>query len=125
MQPALFFDESGDDSRLFRQMLDANALLSFGSDANIIDLNPLAGIHAAVYGSNSKRGMTVEEAVRAYTLGSAYAEFQEKVKGSITVGKLADLVILSENIFTIKPNEIKKVKVLQTIMDGRIVYTAE
>jgi hypothetical protein len=125
MQPALFFDGSGDDARLFRQMLDSKALLAFGSDANIIDLNPLAGIHAAVYGENSKRGMTVEEAVRAYTLGSAYAEFQEQVKGSITVGKFADLVILSENIFTIKPNEIKKVKVLQTIMDGRIVYTAE
>lgn len=125
MQPALFFNRSGDDSRLFRQMLDSKALLSFGSDANIIDLNPLLGIHAAVFGENSSKGISVEEAVRAYTLNAAYAEFQEKVKGSITVGKLADVVILSDNIFTINPNEIEKVKVLTTIMDGRIVYQAE
>lgn len=125
MQPFLFFDRSGDDSRLFRQMLDSKALLSFGSDANIVDLNPLLGIHAAVFGENSGKGITVEEAVRAYTLDAAYAEFQEKVKGSITVGKLADLVILSDNIFTMNPNEIEKVEVLQTIMDGKIVYQAE
>jgi predicted amidohydrolase YtcJ len=125
MQPALFFDGSGDDARLFRQMLDAKALLAFGSDANMIDLNPLAGIHAAVFGENSGIGISVEEAVRAYTLDAAFAEFQENVKGSITVGKLADLVILSDNIFTINRNEIEKVKVLTTIMDGRIVYQVE
>lgn len=125
MQPFLFFDRSGDDSRLFRQMLDDKAFLSFGSDANIVDLNPLSGIHAAVFGENAGKGISVEEAVRAYTLDAAYAEFQEKVKGSITVGKLADLVILSDNIFTMKPNEIEKVTVLQTIMDGKVVYEAE
>lgn len=125
MQPALFFDESGNDSTLFRQMLDTKAQLSFGSDANIIELNPLLGIYAAVFGANGNKGISVEEAVRAYTLDSAYAEFQENVKGSITVGKLADLIILSDNIFTIDPNEIKKVKVLQTIVDGRIVYETE
>lgn len=125
MQPALFFGGSGNQTRLFRRMLDAKARLAFGSDANIIDLNPLSGIYAAVSGENSNQGMTVEEAVRAYTLGSAFAEFQENVKGSIKVGKLADLVILSDNIFTINPAQIRKVKVLQTIMDGRIVYSAE
>jgi predicted amidohydrolase YtcJ len=75
MQPALFFDESGNDSRIFRQMLDAKAQLSFGSDANIIELNPLLGIYAAVFGENGSKGISVEEAVRAYTLDSAYAEF--------------------------------------------------
>jgi predicted amidohydrolase YtcJ len=125
MQPFLFFDRSGDDARLFRQMRDAKALLAFGSDANIVEMNPLLGIHAAVYGETSDRGMTIEEAVRAYTLEAAYAEFQEGVKGSIAVGKLADLVLLSENIFTIEPERIDKVKVLQTIMDGRIVYEAQ
>lgn len=122
MQPFLFFDRSGDYSRLLRTMLDEKALISLGSDANIVELNPLLGIHAAVYKENGEKGITVEEAVRAYTINSAYAEFQENVKGTITVGKLADLVMLSENIFTINPAEIEKVKVLQTIMDGRIVY---
>lgn len=118
MQPYLFFDGSGDDSKLFRQMLDAKALLAFGSDANIVDLNPMLGIHAAVFG----KGISVEEAVRTYTLDSAFAEFQENVKGSITVEKLADLIILSENIFIIPTARIEKVQVLQTIMDGKIVY---
>jgi len=125
MQPYLFFNRSGSDSRLFRQMLDAKAFLAFGSDANIIEMNPLLGIYAAVFGANSGNGMTVEEAVRAYTLDAAYAEFQENVKGSLTVGKLADFVILSENIFTVNPSRIEKAKVLQTIMNGQIVYTAE
>lgn len=125
MQPYLFFNGSGRDSRLFRQMLDGKVFLAFGSDANIIEMNPLLGIYAAVFGANSGNGMTVEEAVRAYTLDAAYAEFQENVKGSLTVGKLADFVVLSENIFTINPSRIEKVKVLQTIMNGKIVYTAE
>jgi predicted amidohydrolase YtcJ len=125
MQPFLFFDRSGEDTRLFRQMRDAKALLAFGSDANIVEMNPLLGIHAAVYGETSGRGMTVEEAVRAYTLEAAYAEFQEDAKGSIISGKLADLVVLSENIFTIEPERINKVTVLQTIMDGRVVYEAK
>lgn len=125
MQPFLFFDKSGSDSLLFRQMIDSNTLLSFGSDANIVDLKPLLGIWAAVYTGNTGKGISVEEAVFAYTQGSAFAEFQEKVKGSITVGKLADLVILSENIFTIAPLKIADAKVLTTIMDGKIVYQAK
>jgi len=68
--------------------------------------------------------ITVEEAVRAYTLGSAYAEFQETRKGSISFGKLADVVILSRDIFKIDPKEIESVKVQMTIVDGRVVYEA-
>jgi predicted amidohydrolase YtcJ len=67
--------------------------------------------------------ISVEEAVRAYTVGSAYAEFQEKVKGSITAGKLADLVILSDDIFEIAPERIGNTKVLWTIVDGQIVLS--
>jgi len=68
--------------------------------------------------------ISIEEAVRAYTVGSAYAEFQDTVKGTITPGKLADLVILSRDIFAIDPKEIEKVKVLMTMVDGRLVYEA-
>jgi len=65
----------------------------------------------------------VEEAVRAYTIGSAYAEFQENEKGTIAPGKLADLVILAGDIFKIDPNEIEKVNVVMTIMDGRVMFS--
>ena len=66
--------------------------------------------------------ISVEEAVRAYTVGSAFAEFQEKEKGTISPGKLADFVMLSHDIFKIDPAEIENVKVLATVMDGRVVY---
>jgi predicted amidohydrolase YtcJ len=66
--------------------------------------------------------ISVEETVRAYTYGSAYAEFQENVKGTLTPGKLADLVILSRDIFKIDPNEIENVKVVLTMVDGKVVH---
>jgi predicted amidohydrolase YtcJ len=66
--------------------------------------------------------ITVAEAVEAYTLGSAYASFDEKIKGSIEVGKLADIAVLSDDIFKIKPEEIEKAKVVVTIFDGRVIY---
>jgi len=66
--------------------------------------------------------ITLAEAVEAYALGSAFAEFQEHEKGSITPGKLADIVILSDNIFDLKPEAIRNVKVETTIVGGKIVY---
>jgi predicted amidohydrolase YtcJ len=66
--------------------------------------------------------VTVGEAVRAYTVGSAFAELAEQNKGSLAAGKLADLVIFSENIFEIDPLEIEHVRVQTAIMDGRVVY---
>ena len=68
--------------------------------------------------------LTVAESVEAYTLGSAYAEFQEKEKGSITPGKLADMVLLSDDIFTIDPTRIRDVKIATTIVGGKIVWEA-
>jgi hypothetical protein len=66
--------------------------------------------------------ITVEEAVRGYTSGSAYAEFAEGDKGSLAPGSLADLVVLSEDIFTIPPAKIRNVRVRTTIVGGRVVY---
>src|SRR5262249_11062473 len=116
----------------FRSLLDSGAKLAFGTDWTVAPLNPLLTIYAAVTrrtldGKNPKgwvpeQKISVEETVRAYTLGSAYAEFQENVKGSITVGKLADLVLLSRDIFKIDPKEIESVKVVMTIVDGRVVF---
>ncbi|HKQ38328.1 MAG TPA: amidohydrolase family protein, partial [Verrucomicrobiae bacterium] len=115
----------------FRSLLDAGVMLAFGSDWTVAPLNPLQGIAAAVTrhtldGKNPggwipEQKITVEEAVRAYTVGSAYAEFAEKVKGTITPGKLADLVILSDDIFEIPSERIAGAKVLWTLMDGRVL----
>jgi predicted amidohydrolase YtcJ len=68
--------------------------------------------------------LTVAEAVEAYTMGSAYAEFQEHEKGSITPGKLADMVLLSDDIFSIDPAKIRDVTVLETMVGGKVVWTA-
>jgi predicted amidohydrolase YtcJ len=115
MQPHLF---KGNEP--YRSLIKSKTTIAFGSDASITDFNPLLGIHAAVNGG--RENISVEEAVRFYTLGSAFAEFQENVKGSITVGKLADLVILSQDIFEIKPEKIRDTEVVMTIFDGKIVY---
>lgn len=116
----------------FRSLLDSGATLAFGSDWTVAPLDPMTGIWAAVTrrtldgkhpdGWIPAQKITVEEAVRAYTMGSATAEFQETVKGSLTPGKLADLVMLDKNIFTIVPAEIEKTGVVLTVMDGRIVF---
>jgi predicted amidohydrolase YtcJ len=66
--------------------------------------------------------LTVAEAVEAYTMGSAYAEFQEKEKGSVTPGKLADMVLLSDDIFSIDPVRIREVKILKTIVGGKTTW---
>src|ERR1700683_3436343 len=66
--------------------------------------------------------ITVAEAVRAYTMGSAYASFDEKIKGSIEPGKLADMVVVSEDIFSIPAMEIENVRVETTLFDGKVIY---
>ncbi len=116
----------------FRSLLDAGTTLAFGTDWSVAPLDPMASIYAAVtrrtldeknpQGWVPEQKISVEEAVRAYTVGSAYAEFQDTVKGSITPGKLADLVMLSRDIYKIDPKEIEKVRVVLTIFDGRVVF---
>jgi hypothetical protein len=116
----------------FRSLLDTGATLAFGSDWTVAPLDPMQGILAAVtrrtldgkhpHGWIPEQKITVQEAVRAYTVGSAYAEFAEGVKGTITQGKLADIAILSRDIFTIDPGEIGSVRVETTIVDGRVVF---
>ena len=116
----------------FRSLLDSGAELAFGSDWNVAPLDPIQGIAAAVTrqtldgkhpdGWVPEQKITVEEAVRAYTVGSAFAEFQEKEKGMLRPGMLADLVMWSQDIFTVAPESIRETKTLLTVVDGRIVY---
>ena len=116
----------------FRTFLNHGVHLAFGTDWEVAPLNPMLTLYAAVTratldGKNPngwfpEQKLTVEESVRAYTMGSAYAEFQEKEKGSITRGKLADMVILSDDIFSIDPAKIRDVKALKTIVGGKVVW---
>jgi predicted amidohydrolase YtcJ len=116
----------------FRTFLDNGVRLAFGTDWSVAPLSPMWTIYAAVTratldGKNPEgwvpeQKLTVPEAVEAYTMGSAYAEFQEKEKGSITPGKLADFVVLSDDIFHIPPAQIRNVKVEATYIGGKLVY---
>ncbi len=116
----------------FRSLLDSGAVLAFGSDWDVAPMDALMGIYAAATrrtldgkrpgGWVPEQKITVAEAVRAYTLGSAYASFEERIKGTIEPGKLADMAVLSADIFAIDPVEIQNAKVTLTVFDGRIVY---
>jgi predicted amidohydrolase YtcJ len=116
----------------FKSFLDVEAHMAFGTDWPVEHLEPMIGIYAAVTrefrdggpegGWFPEQKISIEEAVKAYTLGAAYAEHEENNKGTIEVGKLADLIVLDKDIFTIPLKEILTTKVDLTMMDGRIVY---
>ncbi len=115
-----------------RTLLNAGARLAFGSDCPVMTLNPFLGIYTTVTrkkgdgypsgGWYSEECIAIEEAVRAYTLGGAYASNEEGIKGSIEMGKLADMVVLSQNIFEIPVDEIPRTRVEMTVFDGKVVY---
>ena len=119
----------------FRDMLAAGVRLALGTDWYVAPLDPMLTVHAAVTratldgkhpdGWFPEQKLTVEEAVRAYTIGSAYAEFQEHEKGTLAPGMLADFVVWSQDIFEIEPDAIRDTRALVTVMDGRVVYEAE
>jgi predicted amidohydrolase YtcJ len=116
----------------WRSMLMAGVPLAFGTDWPIAPLNPLLGVCAAVTrqtldnkhpeGWIPEQRVTLEEALRAYTQGSAYAEFQEKVKGTIAPETLADMVVLSADLFSIPADQIKNQRVILTMVGGKVVY---
>jgi hypothetical protein len=115
-----------------RSLLDNGVTLAFGSDSPVMPMNPLLGIYTAVTrkkvkghpsgGWHPEERISVYEAVRAYTLDAAYASGEEEIKGSIEPEKLADLVVLSHNVFEVSEETIVDVRVEMTIFDGDIVY---
>jgi predicted amidohydrolase YtcJ len=121
-------------SYAWRSMLDAGAPLAFGTDWPVAPLNPLLGVYAAVTratldgkhpeGWFPEQRLTLEEALRAYTQGSAYAAFAENEKGTLAPGKLADVIVLSDDLFKIAPEKIREVSVATTIVGGKVVYEA-
>ena len=116
----------------FRTFLEHGVRLAFGTDWEVAPLDPMQTVYAAVTratldGKNPggwfpEQKLTVPETIEAYTMGSAYAEFQEQEKGSITPGKLADMVLLSDDIFSIAPEKIRDTRVLRTIVGGKVIF---
>jgi len=116
----------------FKSLVEKGAVLACGSDWTVAPLDPIGGIYAAVTrqtldgkhpeGWFPEQKISLEEAIRGYTLNGAYAEFSENLKGSVEKGKLADLVVLSRNIFKIQPDEIQKTEVKMTIFNGKVIY---
>ncbi len=121
----------------FRSIAESGAILSFGTDwpgtsASEYPINPLLGLYAAVTrqtvsgkpagGWFPEQRITIQEAIKAATWGSAYANFEEDLKGSITVGKLADMAVLSTNLLEVEPAQYLKTEVVYTIVGGKVVY---
>ena len=120
---------------VWKSIADAGGRLAFGSDWPVVTLNPWEGVQTAVTRQTSEgqpeagfvpeQRLTVAQAIEGYTLGAAFAGRREKSEGSLEVGKLADLIILSQNVFDVEPRKIGATKVVTTIVGGRLVYQAE
>lgn len=116
---------------LWRSLIDSGATIVNGTDAPVEDVNPILCFHSAVT-RRMKNGktffpaqcMTRREALRSYTVNAAYAAFEEKLKGTLSPGKLADVVVLSADILAVPPSEIPKLRVVYTILGGKIAYRA-
>lgn len=116
----------------FKSLLDAKTTLVFGSDWPVAPASPLKGIYAAVTrrtldnknanGWVPNQKISVEQALYAYTRDAAYASFDEDIKGTLEVGKVADFVVLSDNIIKVDPIKIKNIQILTTYVGGKMVY---
>jgi hypothetical protein len=124
--------ERSSRSNAFKLFDDAGAVQAFGSDWGVFDFAPLKGIYYAVTRSTAEgtpsggwypeNRISVEMALKHYTQDGAYASFDEKIRGTLSPGKLADLVVLSKDILTIPPAEILKTEVLLTVMGGKDTF---
>jgi predicted amidohydrolase YtcJ len=119
----------------WKSISDTGGRLAFGSDWPVVTLNPWEGVQTAVTRQTSdgkpeagfvpEQRLTVAQVIEGYTLGAAFASRREKSEGSLEVGKLADVIILSQNIFEVDPHKIGATKVVTTIVGGRLVYQSD
>lgn len=114
----------------WRSLLDAGVIIANGTDAPVEDVDPLKSFYASVTRKREDNGMeffteqamTREEALYSYTLGNAYAAFEDDIKGSLEVGKVADIVLLSKDLVTCSDEEVLDTEVLYTLVDGEVKY---
>jgi predicted amidohydrolase YtcJ len=110
----------------FKTLIREGLVVVSGSDCPVEPINPLLGVWAAVARKGSaEESLTLEEALRTYTLNAAYASFDESKKGTIEVGKYADLTILSDDLATVSPEKIKDITVEMVLVNGEIVYARQ
>lgn len=116
---------------VWRSLLDSGAVVTNGTDAPVEEVNPFPSLYASVTRKLPngmvffpRQAMTRTEALRSYTIDSAYAAFEENEKGSLVAGKLADLAVLDRDLLTCAPEEILGTRVLYTLLGGKVVYTA-
>jgi hypothetical protein len=120
----------------WRSLLDQNVHLAFGTDWPVEPLDPMRGIYSAVTRKNIEQNipeggwfpeqkLTVLEAIKYYTIGSAYASFEEDIKGTLEAGKLADLIVLDQDLFSIPTEEILTTRVLYTLLGGKVIFKAD
>jgi len=125
-------EERAKYSYAWRSFIDAGHKIPCGSDFPVESVNPLYGIYSAVSrqdhqgmpenGWHPEQKMTIEEAIKGFTIWAAYGAWQEDVLGSIEVGKMADITILDKDLLTIEPEDILTTKVLATIVGGDVKY---
>ncbi|MFC2170316.1 amidohydrolase, partial [Acidobacteriota bacterium] len=106
---------------MWRDLIDNGAMLCWGTDWAVSPLNPMLNLNKIATRYPEQR-LTMAEAIKYYTYGSAYASFEEDIKGTLEAGKLADIVVLSKDLFTIDPEEILTTEVLYKILGGKIIY---
>jgi predicted amidohydrolase YtcJ len=119
----------------WKSISDAGGHLAFGSDWPVVTLNPWEGVQTAVTRQTSEgtpeagfvpeQRLTVAQVIEGYTLGAAFAGRREKSEGSLEIGKLADLIILSQNIFDVDPHKIGATRIVTTIVGGQLAYQAD
>jgi predicted amidohydrolase YtcJ len=120
---------------VWQKLLQSGAVIINGTDAPVEPVDPLFSFYASVTrqdargnppgGFDPDQKMTREQALRSYTLAAAYGAFEEKIKGSIETGKLADFTVFSQDIMTVADGEILKTQIAYTIVDGKVVYKNE
>ena len=114
---------------VWQKLMRGGAVVTAGTDAPVEDVDPILNYYAAVTRNlpdgrvfNGDQRMSRMEALKAFTLLNAFAAFEENIKGSLTVGKLADITVLSKDITSVADDEIRTAKVVYTIVGGRIAY---
>jgi hypothetical protein len=125
-------ERAGITSYPWRDLINTGAVIGNGTDVPVEPINPIVSFYASVTRITNKgtlfypeHVMTRMEALKSYTINNAYAAFEEDIKGSLTPGKLADIVVLSQDILTVPEEKIPATRVIYTIVGGEVSFSAQ